>query len=200
MYIMALEAVSWSCFTTPHSRNRLPSISIPTSGAVDGRIMQTTMVITIGNRIFSSLDTERSCSILILRSFSVVRSFMTGGWMIGTSDIQEYAATAIGPIRCCCPSLFRRKIEVGPSAPPMMEIAAASLPLNPMKIAKKYARQIPSCAAAPMIKLIGFAISGPKSVIAPTPMKIRDGRILHSSRVKKQQNRPPACSRPCTSV
>ena len=36
-------------------------------------------------------------------------------------------------------------------------------------------------AAAPRRKLFGLAISGPKSVIAPTPMKIRDGRILHSS-------------------
>ena len=36
-------------------------------------------------------------------------------------------------------------------------------------------------AAAPSRKLFGLAISGPKSVIAPTPMKIRDGRILHSS-------------------
>ena len=34
MYIIALEAVSVSCFTTPLSRNRLPSISIPTRGAV----------------------------------------------------------------------------------------------------------------------------------------------------------------------
>ena len=31
------------------------------------------------NRIFSSLDTGRNCSILILRSFSVVNNFITGG-------------------------------------------------------------------------------------------------------------------------
>ena len=31
--------------------------------------------------------TGLNCSILILRSFSVVISFMIGGWMIGTSDI-----------------------------------------------------------------------------------------------------------------
>ena len=60
IYIRALEAVSVSCFTTPHSLNRLPSMSIPTSGAVVGRIRQTTIVITIGNRIFSSLETGRS--------------------------------------------------------------------------------------------------------------------------------------------
>ena len=34
-------------------------------------------------------------------------------------------------------------------------------------------------------KLIGFAINGPKSVIAPTPKKINDGNILHSSKRKK---------------
>jgi len=43
--------------------------------------------------------------------------------------------------------------------------------------------KIPICAAAPSQKLIGLAISGPKSVIAPTPMKISEGRIEYSSRV-----------------
>ena len=87
MYIRALDAVSASCFTTPLSRNRFPNISIPTNGAVDGRIRQTTIVTMIGNKIFSSLDTERSCSILILRSLSVVSSFINGGWIIGTRAI-----------------------------------------------------------------------------------------------------------------
>ena len=87
MYIRALEAVSVSCLTTPDSLNRLPNISIPTRGAVVGRIRHTTMVTIIGNRIFSSLVTGRSCSILIFLSFSVVRSFMIGGWIIGTRDI-----------------------------------------------------------------------------------------------------------------
>ena len=84
IYISALEAVSVSCLTTPDSLNRLPSISIPTKGAVEGRIRHTMVVTMIGNRIFSSLDTGLSCSILIFRSSSVVRSFMIGGWMIGT--------------------------------------------------------------------------------------------------------------------
>ena len=39
--------------------------------------------------------------------------------------------------------------------------------------------------AAPSRKLFGLAINGPKSVIAPTPIKIRDGRMLHSSNRKK---------------
>ena len=97
MYISALDAVSVSCLTTPDSLNRLPSISIPTRGAVVGRIRDTIMVTMIGNRIFSSLDTGRSCPILIFLSSSVVSSFIIGGWIIGTSDIYEYAATAIGP-------------------------------------------------------------------------------------------------------
>ncbi len=144
MYISALEAVSWSCLTTPDSLNRLPSISIPTSGAVVGRIRHTTIVTTIGNRIFSSLETGRSCAILICLSFSVVSSFMIGGWMIGTNDMYEYAATAIGPSRPVCPSLLARKIDVGPSAPPMMETAAAALSLKPKRIAPKYAAKIPN--------------------------------------------------------
>ena len=65
----------------------------------------------------------------------------------------------------------------------MIETAAAALSLNPNRIARKYAEKIPNCAAAPSKKLIGFAISGPKSVIAPTPRKINDGRIDHSSNV-----------------
>ena len=50
----------------------------------------------------------------------------------------EYAATAIGPRSVPpIPSLPARKIDVGPSAPPMIEIAAASLPVKPSAIAKK---------------------------------------------------------------
>ncbi len=79
MYISALDAVSVSCLTTPDSLNRLPSISIPTKGAVVGRIKQTTIVTTIGKRIFSNLETGRSCAILIFLSFSVVNSFIIGG-------------------------------------------------------------------------------------------------------------------------
>ena len=79
IYINALDAVSASCFTTPDSLNRLPSISIPTNGAVLGSKRHTTTVTTIGNKILSSLETGRSCSILISLSFFVVRSLMIGG-------------------------------------------------------------------------------------------------------------------------
>ena len=37
---------------------------------------------------------------------------------------------------------------------------------------------MPHCAAAPSSRLIGFAISGPKSVIAPMHMNIRQGKRL----------------------
>ena len=68
----------------------------------------------------------------------------------------EYAATAIGPRSVSpIPSFPARKIDVGPSAPPIMEIAAASFPVNPRAIARKYAPYIPNCAAAPSIKLGG---------------------------------------------
>ena len=69
IYIRALLAVSASCFTTPLSRNRLPNISIPTRGAVDGRIRHTTMVTMMGNRIFSSLDTGQKLFHLNLTLF-----------------------------------------------------------------------------------------------------------------------------------
>ena len=43
----------------------------------------------IGNIIFSSFDTGRSCSITTIRSFLVVSAFMIGGWMMGTSAMYE---------------------------------------------------------------------------------------------------------------
>ena len=38
-----------------------------------------------GKQIFSIFFTSRSGGILMRRSFFVVRAFMIGGWMIGTS-------------------------------------------------------------------------------------------------------------------
>ena len=89
MYIRAFEAVSCSCLTTPLSLKRLPSISMPMRGAVEGSMQHTTIVTITGNIILSRLETGLSCSILILRSFSVVSALMIGGWMIGTSDMYE---------------------------------------------------------------------------------------------------------------
>ena len=38
-------------------------------------------------------------------------------------------------------------------------------------------RKMPNCAAAPSIRVLGSAISAPKSVSAPTPRKISNGKI-----------------------
>ena len=59
----------------------------------------------------------------------------------------------------------------------MIPVEAASCALKPRAIAAKNAKNIPNYAAAPMINDFGLAISGPKSVMEPTPRNIRDGRI-----------------------
>ena len=81
-----------------------------------------------------------------------------------------------------------RKMAVGPSAPPMMAMAAAWAAVNmgsppmmmlfPRKFARVKATYIPNWAAAPSRRLMGLAIRGPKSVIAPTPIKMRQGKML----------------------
>ena len=63
---------------------------------------------------------------------------------MGTRDMYEYAATAIGPMIAVCESFPARKIDVGPSAPPIMEIAAAALSENPRTMAPRYAAKIPN--------------------------------------------------------
>ena len=79
MFIKAFCAVSLSLSTTPHSRKRLPSISMPRRGATDGSIKAQMRRTTTGNTIFSILLTLRSCFISTFLSFSVVRSFIIGG-------------------------------------------------------------------------------------------------------------------------
>ncbi len=72
-------------------------------------------------------------------------------------------------------------MAVGPSAPPIIPIAAASArvksiqprALNPT--APRTVAKMPNWAAAPRNSVLGLASSGPKSVIAPTPMKITRG-------------------------
>ena len=61
----------------------------PSSGATDGSSRMTKMVTMMGNRIFCVLETGRSCSILILRSSSVVSRRISGGWMSGMSAMYE---------------------------------------------------------------------------------------------------------------
>ena len=62
--------------------------------------------------------------------------------MKGTKAIYEYAAIEIGPINSGA-SLDEIKIAVGPSAPPIIPIEAASGPKNPSSIAPINAKNIP---------------------------------------------------------
>ena len=80
-------------------------------------------------------------------------------------------------------SWLARKMAVGPSAPPMMPMEAASkrsksMPGTylesssaPMRVVK-----MPNWAAAPSSAVLGLASIGPKSVMAPMPMKMIRGK------------------------
>ena len=82
---------------------------------------------------------------------------------------------AMAPRRAGARVLVTR-MAVGPSAPPMIPIAAASLGSNTPEIkAKAKATKTPSCAPAPMSRDLGLEIRGVKSVMAPIPTKIRQG-------------------------
>ena len=60
--------------------------TMPTSATLRGTNSPATMVIMMGNRIFAVLLTCFSAyGMRIRRSFLVVTSRMTGGWMMGTS-------------------------------------------------------------------------------------------------------------------
>ena len=82
--MISFWAARLSRSTTPASRSRLPNISMPISGAAEGRNRIQRISTVNGNRIRSSRLTGRSCDITTRRSFSVVRARMIGGWMIGT--------------------------------------------------------------------------------------------------------------------
>ena len=79
IFISSFCAVFEILSVTPETVSRLPAIRKPISGAASGRISETTRVTTIGNATSSSFDTGRSDSILMARSFFVVRSLMNGG-------------------------------------------------------------------------------------------------------------------------
>ncbi|SCJ53256.1 Uncharacterised protein [uncultured Blautia sp.] len=84
MLMSSFCTVLLSRSVTPHSRNRLPSIKQAISGAAEGTSRATNTVTTMGNTIFSFLETSRRGFITILRSSSVVSSFIMGGWITGT--------------------------------------------------------------------------------------------------------------------
>ena len=60
MFNSSFWAVLESLEQTPLSFSKFPSISIPTSVAASGTSSETTMVVTIGNNIFSVLETGLS--------------------------------------------------------------------------------------------------------------------------------------------
>ncbi len=73
----------------------------------------------------------------------MVRSLITGGCIIGTSAIYVYAATVIGPTKSLA-NLLATNIDVGPSAAPIIPIAAASFKLKPISTAKESVKNIPN--------------------------------------------------------
>ncbi len=85
-------------------------------------------------------------------------------------------------------------MAVGPSAPPMMPMDAAWAPVKPRKVAPKKAKNTPNWAAAPRMREEGRAISGPKSVMAPTPMKIREGYRPALTPMYRISRKPPSLS------
>jgi len=79
MLISAFCTVEERRSTTPDSLKRLPSISMPISGATDGSNSTQKTVTMIGKQIFSSLETSRIWSITTSRSFFVVSARISGG-------------------------------------------------------------------------------------------------------------------------
>ena len=67
-------------------------------------------------------------------------------------------------------------MAVGPSHAPMMAMETACPRPNPKASASSNVRKIPNCPAAPKISTLGFASIGPKSIIAPKPIKSRQGK------------------------
>ena len=58
----------------------------------------------------------------------------------------------------------------------MMAMEAASRSSKPNRLAIDSVKKMPNCAAAPKSSSFGSARSGPKSIIAPMPMKSSSGK------------------------
>jgi len=101
---------------------------------------------------------------------------------------------AMGPIYVL-PNTCETRIDVGPSAAPMMPMEAASTRLKPIKVARLIVAKMPHWAAAPKRMSFGLANSGPKSIIAPMPMKSSSGMASAASMPRwKSQSRMPGTS------
>ena len=72
-------------------------------------------------------------------------------------------------------------MDVGPSAAPMMPMDAASFRSNPRSTARLMEAKIPNWAPAPKRNILGLERSGPKSIMAPIPIKRRMGRASEAS-------------------
>ena len=92
------------------------------------------------------------------------------------------------------PSVFATKIEVGPSAAAMMPMEAASLMWKPSSAAMMITKKMPNWAAAPNSSRNGLASSGPKSIIAPMPMKSSSGKSSVSMPASNRIWNGPAAS------
>ena len=72
-------------------------------------------------------------------------------------------------------------MEVGPSAAPMIPMDAASFKSKPRSTAVLKAKKMPNWAPAPNRNIEGMDKSGPKSIMAPIPIKSRMGRASDAS-------------------
>ena len=71
--------------------------------------------------------------------------------------------------------IWDTRMEVGPSAAPIIPIEAASFKSKPRTVASKIAAKIPNWEPAPNRNREGLESSGPKSIMAPIPIKSKMG-------------------------
>src|SRR6478672_12636328 len=93
--VISFSAALFSRSTQPLSRIKLPSMTMPIKGAPLGARIEAKIVTIIGNATFVAreIGCNFAAPMTIWRYFSVVNARMIGGWMSGTSDMYEYAAT-----------------------------------------------------------------------------------------------------------
>ena len=84
------------------------------------------------------------------------------------------------------PKLLATKMDVGPSAAAMMPVEAASAMSKPRSVATMITKKMPNCAAAPKMSRNGLESRGPKSIMAPMPMKSSSGKSSVSMPMSKR--------------
>ena len=92
------------------------------------------------------------------------------------------------------PKVVATKIEVGPSAAPMIAMEAASSTSKPRRAAMHRVKKMPNCAAAPNIISLGFDKSGLKSIIAPMPTNKSRGKSSFDTPALKSTSSGPSSS------